>query len=340
MQIFEHCSALIPKYINAPIIWVEAEPVPDDRGQAVDSCVHAGFFAYKPDALAVTAQFRFPRGLLDMRCPAFRFCVPKPAAAFLKILRRSLCGIGTVPASILTIFPCIDRKFFSAPRAYLLTVRFLHGSEITGTAAILFLIHAQRLSAAFAPQGLFLQRRICFLVVCPPLRPAGVAAETALCAGTPFRLKVFSAVRADLNGRLIICLPLFLPFLIMVQLPAAFSTETPPAPGFTALLNWRPAFRAFIDRRICVVPLCVVVPHTAFAAAEFLPRDVARWRKALPTIQTGQFMQCAYWSCGMGNGMVARPYSGWFGLPSTACIIIFSPPSFQFSDIFRRRASR
>ena len=77
----------------------------------------------------------------------------------------------------------------------------------------------------------------------------------------------------------------------MVQLPAAFSTETPPAPGFTALLNWRPAFRAFIDRRICVVPLCVVVPHTAFTAAEFLPRDVARWRKALPTIQTDQFIR-------------------------------------------------
>ena len=77
----------------------------------------------------------------------------------------------------------------------------------------------------------------------------------------------------------------------MVQLPTAFSTETPPAPGFTALLNWRPAFRAFIDRRICVVPLCVVVPHTAFAAAEFLPRDVARWRKALPTIQTDQFIR-------------------------------------------------
>ena len=86
VQIFEHCSASIPKYIDTPVIWVEAEPVPDDRGQAVDSCVHAGFSAYKPDALAVTAQLRFPRGLLDMRCPAFRFCVPKPAAAFLKVL--------------------------------------------------------------------------------------------------------------------------------------------------------------------------------------------------------------------------------------------------------------
>ena len=76
----------------------------------------------------------------------------------------------------------------------------------------------------------------------------------------------------------------------MVQLPATLSAKPPPAPGLAALLNWRPAFRAFIDRRICVVPLCVVVPHTAFAAAEFLPRDVARWRKALPTIQTGQFI--------------------------------------------------
>ena len=149
----------------------------------------------------------------------------------MKILRRSLCGIGTVPAAILTIFPCIDRKFFSAPRAYLLTVRFLHGAEIAGTAAILFLIHTQRLPAAFTPQWLFLQGWICFPIVRPPLDTAGVAAETALCAGTPFRLKVFSAVWADLNGRLIICLPLFLPFLIMVQLPAAFSAKPPPATG-------------------------------------------------------------------------------------------------------------
>ena len=29
-------------------------------------------------------------------------------------------------------------------------------------------------------------------------------------------------------------------------------------------------------------------------------------------------MQCAYWSCGMGNGMVATPYSGWLGLLRTA----------------------
>ena len=29
-------------------------------------------------------------------------------------------------------------------------------------------------------------------------------------------------------------------------------------------------------------------------------------------------MQCAYWSCGIGNGMVATPYSGWLGLPRTA----------------------
>lgn len=77
----------------------------------------------------------------------------------------------------------------------------------------------------------------------------------------------------------------------MVQLAAVFSAKPPPAPGFAALLDWRPAFRAFVDRRVRVVPLCVIVPHTAFAAAEFLPRDVARWRKALPTIQTGQFIR-------------------------------------------------
>ena len=182
------------------------------------------------------------------------------------------------------------RKFFPAPRAYLLTVCFLHGSEIAGTAAILFLIRAQRLPAAFAPQGFFLQGWICFPVICPPLDTAGVAAETALCAGTPFWLKVFSAIRADLNGRLIIRLLLFLPFLIMVQLPATLSAKPPPAPGFAALLDWCSTFRTFVDRCVRVVPLCVVVPYTAFTAAEFLPRNVAGWNEALPTVQTGQFI--------------------------------------------------
>ena len=142
------------------------------------------------------------------------------------------------------------RKFFPAPRAYLLTVCFFHGSEIAGTAAILFLIRAQRLPAAFAPQGLFLQGWICFPVICPPLDTASVATEAALCAGTPFRLKVFSAIRADLNGRLIIRLLLFLPFLIMVQLPATLSAKPPPAPGLAALLDWCSAFRTFVDRRV------------------------------------------------------------------------------------------
>ena len=76
----------------------------------------------------------------------------------------------------------------------------------------------------------------------------------------------------------------------MVQLAAVFSAEPPPSPGFAALLNWRSAFRAFVDRRVRVVPLRVIVPHTAFTAAEFLPRDVARWNEALPTVQTGQFI--------------------------------------------------
>ena len=209
--------------LDAPVVWIEAEAVPNDRGQAVRPCVHAGFSAYKPDAPAVAVQFRFPRGLLDMLCPAFRFCVLNPTAASVKIFWRSLGGAGTVPAAILAFFPCIDRKFFPAPRAYLLAVRFLHGAEIAGTAAILFLTHTQRLPAAFTPQGLFLQGWICFPIVRPPLDTAGVAAETALRTGPPFRLKVFSAVRTDLNGRLIIRLPLFLPFLIMVQPPAAFA---------------------------------------------------------------------------------------------------------------------
>ena len=76
----------------------------------------------------------------------------------------------------------------------------------------------------------------------------------------------------------------------MVQLAAVFSAEPPPLPGFAALLNWRSAFRAFVDRRVRVVPLRVVVPHPAFAAAEFLPRNVAGWKEALPTVQTGQFI--------------------------------------------------
>ena len=290
VQIFEHRSALIPKYIDAPVVWIEAEPIPNDRGQAVDPCVHAGLSAYKPDALAVTIQLCFSRCLPDMLCPAFRFCMLNPSDASAKILWRSLCGTGTVPAAILAFFTCIDRKFFPAPRTYLLTVCFFHGSEIAGTAAILFLIRAQRLPAAFAPQGLFLQGWICFPVICPPLDTASVAAEAALCAGTPFWLKVFSAIRADLNGRLIIRLLLFLPFLIMVQLPAAFSTKPPPAPGFAALLDWCSTFRAFVDRRVCVIPFCVVVPYTAFTAAEFLPRNVAGWNEALPTVQTGQFI--------------------------------------------------
>ena len=77
----------------------------------------------------------------------------------------------------------------------------------------------------------------------------------------------------------------------MVQLPATLSAKPPPAPGFAALLDQRPAFWAFVDRRVCVIPFCVVAPYSASTAAEFLPRDVARWRKALPTIQTGQFIR-------------------------------------------------
>ena len=168
---------------------------------------------------------------------------------------------------------------------------FFHGSEISGTAAILFLTHTQRLPAAFTPQGLFLQGWICFPIVRPPLDTAGVTAETALRTGAPFRLKVFSAVWTDPSGRLIIRLPLFLTFLIMVQLPAAFSAKPPPAPGFAALLDRRSVFRAFVNRRVRVVPLRVVVPHPTLAAAEFLPRDVAGWNKALPAVQACQLIR-------------------------------------------------
>ena len=76
----------------------------------------------------------------------------------------------------------------------------------------------------------------------------------------------------------------------MVQLPATLSAKPPPAPGLAALLDWCSAFRAFVDRRVCVIPFCVVVPYTAFTAAEFLPRNVAGWNEALPTVQTGQFI--------------------------------------------------
>lgn len=64
-----------------------------------------------------------------------------------------------------------------------------------------------------------------------------------------------------------------------------------PAPGFAALLDRRPAFRAFVDWRVRVVPLRVVVPHPAFAAGAFLPRDVARWRKAHPTVRACQLIR-------------------------------------------------
>ena len=99
---------MIPKYIDAPVVWIEAEPIPIDRAQAVNPCVHAGLSAYKPDALAVTIQLRVPCGLLDMLSPAFRFCIPDPADASAKIFWRSLCGAGAVPAAILAFFTCID----------------------------------------------------------------------------------------------------------------------------------------------------------------------------------------------------------------------------------------
>ena len=121
--------------------------------------------------------------------------------------------------------------------------------------------------------------------------PGRSAGGTVLRTEVPFRLKVFSAVRTDLNGRLIIRLPLFQPFLIMVQLPAAFSAKPPPAPGFAALLDWRPVFRAFVDRRVRAVTLRFVVPHPAFAAGEFLPRNVAGWNKALPAVQACQLIR-------------------------------------------------
>ena len=74
--------------------------------------------------------------------------------------------------------------------------------------------------------------------------------------------------------------------------PAAFPSISynGTAAGLAALLDWCSAFRAFVDRRVCVIPFCVVVPYTAFTAAEFLPRNVAGWNEALPTVQTGQFI--------------------------------------------------
>ena len=64
-----------------------------------------------------------------------------------------------------------------------------------------------------------------------------------------------------------------------------------PAPGFAALLDWRPVFRAFVDRRVRVVPHRVAVPHPTLAVGAFLPRDVARWRKAHPTVQACQLIR-------------------------------------------------
>ena len=50
------------------------------------------------------------------------------------------------------------------------------------------------------------------------------------------------------------------------------------------------SFRAFVDRHVRAVPLCIVVSHLAFTAAEFLPRNVAGWNEALPTVQTSQLV--------------------------------------------------
>ena len=99
----------------------------DLRAQAVDPCVHAGFSAYKPDALAVTAQFRFPCSLLDYALSSFPVLY---SGSYGGLCKNSLAHSEQrwhSSGSNAAVLP--------APRAYLLTVRFLQGSETTGTAA-------------------------------------------------------------------------------------------------------------------------------------------------------------------------------------------------------------
>lgn len=83
--------------------------------------------------------------------------------------------------------------------------------------------------------------------------------------------------------------------------------------------------RLFIQRRrVVAVPIPIVysadtAPDYALAAVAVAPCAALVSCAALTAVQSiRQRMQCAYWSCGIGNGIVATPYSGWLGLPSTA----------------------
>lgn len=126
-------------------------------------------------------------------------------------------------------------------------------------------------------------RRVRFVVLLPPLDPAGVAAEFPLAARTPFRLELLSAIWTYLR-RTRPASPLLQYLLVMVRFPALVAAEPPPPsrPALT-LVHHVSARRADVDR-YRIIPFGVVIPVTAFIAAVFLPRDVARWDKLFSTV--------------------------------------------------------
>ena len=50
----------------------------------------------------------------------------------------------------------------------------------------------------------------------------------------------------------------------------------------------------------------------------YTPKEFDELSRRLVKLEHEMEMQCACWSCGMGNGIVATPYSGWLGLLRTA----------------------
>ena len=121
------------------------------------------------------------------------------------------------------------------------------------------------------------------MVLCPPLNPAVVAAEFPLPSHSPFRLEFLPAIWTYPFG---ICTPasLLLELLILIALPTLVTAKSPPPSWpLIPLLHWAATLWTDIDWYV-IVPFGVVVPLPTGFAAKFLPRNVARWYKLLPTV--------------------------------------------------------
>jgi hypothetical protein len=108
-------------------------------------------------------------------------------------------------------------------------------------------VTAELVAAADAPALRRHFLRIGFVILPPPLNPAGITAKPPMLTLTPFRLKIFAAVRADLHGSFL-CHPFFLPPFSVVYLAASIAAESPIPPSFAALLNVLATLRAGIHR--------------------------------------------------------------------------------------------